>query len=86
MDYNYFATIVSPGIVFTAESQITTIFKGPRYMMFVGKDGNNIEYSFNGSTVHGRISINQIFNFGLRAGEKIWFRGIGTVDVHIWGV
>jgi len=55
-------------------------------MMFVGKDGNNIEYSFNGSTIHGRISINQIFNFGLRAGEKIWFRGVGTVDVHIWGV
>jgi hypothetical protein len=53
-------------------------------MMFVGVTGDDVEYSFNGVTTHGRISADQIFNFDLRNEDKIWFKGTGSVDVHIW--
>lgn len=85
-DFNYFGIITATGANFTVEPQVLTRFRGARRMMFVGVSGTNVEYSFNGATVHGRISANQIFNFDVRGEDKIWFRGTGVVDVHAWHV
>lgn len=85
-DFNYFLTVVSPGVDFTEDPQVLMTIRGARRMMFVGIAGSNVEYSFNGTTVHGRISANQIFNFDVRGEDKVWFRGSGTVDVHAWHI
>ena len=61
-------------------------FRGARRIMFVCVTGTNVEYSFNGNTVHGRISAGQIFNFDIRGEDKVWFLGTGEVDVHAWHV
>jgi hypothetical protein len=93
-DFNFFKTVtvtVTDGYdgydgYFSATPNITTAFRGARRMMFVGVSGVNVGYSFNGVHLHGRISAGQIFNFDTRAEDKIFFRGNGTVDVHIWHI
>lgn len=84
-DFNYFITATAESD-FTTDPQAYSTFRGARRMMFVGVTGTNVEYSFNGVTVHGRISSGQIFNFGPRAEDKVWFKGTGTVDVHMWHI
>jgi hypothetical protein len=87
-DFNYFSSVVvdiSDGY-FPESPQVQTAFRGARRMMFVCAAGTNVEYSFDGQHLHGRISSDQIFNFGPRAEDKIFFRGSGTVDVHIWHI
>lgn len=87
-DFNYFKSVVvniTDGY-FPTEAQVQTAFRGARRMMFVCAAGTNVEYSFDGLHLHGRISNAQIFNFDIRAEDRIYFRGTGTVDVHIWHV
>jgi len=76
----------SYGPIFPSQPQVITGFRGARRMMFVGVTGTNILYSFNGNTVHGRISAGYFFDFGPRAEDKIFFIGSGSVDVHIWHI
>lgn len=84
-DFNYFKTVTVSGLSdFATDPHVLTTFRGARRMMFVCPSGTNVEYSFNGTTVHGRISADQIFNFDGRNEDKIWFRGTGVVDVHCW--
>jgi hypothetical protein len=93
-DFNYFKTVtvvVTDGYdgydgYFGVIPNVVTGFRGARRIMFVGVNGSNIGYSFNGVHLHGRISAGQIFNFGPRAEDKIFFRGNGIVDVHIWHI
>lgn len=98
-DFNFFATVdgytdgytygsdgYADGYAFPVSPQVLTGFRGARRMMFVGVSGTNVEYSFNGTTVHGRISAGQIFNFGPRDEDKVFVRGIGEIDVHIWHI
>ena len=87
-DFNFYQrVVVTSGSFPTADSYDVLIkFRGPRRMMFVCSSGTDIQYSFNGNPVHGRISANQIFNFDVRNEDKIWFIGTGTVDVHAWHI
>lgn len=87
-DFNFYQrVIVTSGSFPTTDGYDVLIkFRGSRRMMFVCTSGTDIEYSFNGNTIHGRISANQIFNFDVRNEDKIWFRGTGTVDVHAWHI
>jgi hypothetical protein len=84
-DFNFFKTGTSTAS-FTVASDVLMNFRGPRSMMFVCVSGTNVEYSFDGVTVHGRISTGQIFNFGPRNEDKIWFRGTGVIDVQSWRI
>ena len=89
-DFNFFQTVTATSGSFPlaegTDPDVQMAFRGARRMMFVCVSGSNIEYSFNGNTVHGRISSGQIFNFDTRAEDKIWFRGSGEVDVHAWHI
>lgn len=86
-DFNYFKIVTVSGVAdFPVNPQVITLFRGPRKMMFRCVSGTNVEYSFNGTTTHGRISANETFNFGSRGEDKIFFKGTGTVDVHIWHI
>lgn len=85
-DFNFFQVVAVTAGSFTVDPDVQIAFRGARRMMFVCPAGTNVEYSFNGTTVHGRISSGQIFNFDIRGEDKIWFQGSGTVDVHAWHV
>ena len=86
-DFNYFKEITISGLTdFPSVAQAFAKFRGARRMMFVCTDGA-VEYSFNGNTLHGSMDTTKasaILNFGTRMEDKIWFRGTGTVQVHIW--
>jgi hypothetical protein len=84
-DFNFFQTVTSTAS-FAVTPDVTMRFRGPRSMMFIGVSGTSIEYSFNGTTTHGRISSGQILNFGQRNEDKIWFKGSGVIDVHSWRI
>jgi len=75
---------VTVSAAFTTTADVIVPIRNPMGFMFVCTSGTNIEYSFDGSTVHGRISANQIFQFQNRNESTMWFRGTGAVDVHVW--
>lgn len=87
-DFNHFSIVNASNAAFNPGPDVQIAFRGARRMMFVCSSGTNVEYSFNGNTVHGRISSGQIFNFDARSEDKIWFRssGGGVVDVHAWHI
>lgn len=89
-DFNFFQVVIASSGTFPLDPisnpDVLMRFRGARKIMFRCTSGTNIEYSFNGNTVHGRISANEIFNFGTRMEDKIWFRGTGSVDVHAWQI
>jgi hypothetical protein len=86
VSYNKFQIVSISGVSdFPVAEDILVDFRGIRHIMFVCTDGTNVEYSFDGTNIHGRISEDQTFNFGLRNESKIWFRGTGSIDVHVWG-
>jgi hypothetical protein len=89
-DFNFFQTVTATAGTFPValgtDPDVQMALRGARRIMFVGVSGTNVQYSFNGQVVHGRISAGQIFNFDVRAEDKIWFRGSGVVDVHAWHI
>jgi len=87
-DFNFYqrVTVTAGSFPTTDNADAVITLRGPRRMMFVCSSGTDVEYSFNGNTIHGRISANQIFNFDVRNESEIWFRGSGTVDVHAWHI
>jgi hypothetical protein len=87
-DFNFYQRVTATAGTFpvVGNPDVQIAFRGPRRMMFVCRSGTDVEYSFNGNTVHGTISANQIFNFDVRSEDKIWFRGTGVVDVHAWHI
>lgn len=82
--YDYFKIVETTTTDYPIEPDCQTYFRGSRRIMLVGKVGTNVEYSFDGVTTHGRISADQIIHLNLRIESKIWFKGTGTVDVHMW--
>jgi len=89
-DFNYYRRVTAVAGTWplpeTTNPDVQIAFRGPRRMMFVCTSGTDVEYSFNGNTIHGRISAGQIFNFDVRGEDKVWIRGSGVVDVHAWHV
>lgn len=89
-DFNFYQRVIAGAgsipVPDGTSPDVTMTIRGARRIMFVGVAGSDVEYSFNGNTLHGRISSGQIFNFDIRGEDKIWFRGTGTVDVHAWHV
>jgi hypothetical protein len=89
-DFNFYQRVTASAGSFPVTSgtapDVQIAFRGARRMMFVCGSGTDVEYSFNGQTIHGRISADQIFNFDVRNEDKIWFRGTGAVDVHAWHI
>lgn len=89
-DFNFYQRVVAVAGSFPlpegTEPHVQIAFRGPRRIMLVGISGSDVQYSFNGNTLHGRISADQIFNFDVRGEDKIWILGTGTVDVHAWHI
>lgn len=82
----HFQTVTVSGVgAFPAQAQVINPIRNPLSIMLVCSSGTNVEYSFDGETVHGRISANQSFTFLNRNEARVWFKGTGVVDVHAWG-
>lgn len=71
------------------------IVRGGSNAIFINEGAGTLEYSFNGTTVHGEItggatSANRVLTFTNRPMSKIWFRvktgssGPITVSVQAW--
>jgi hypothetical protein len=89
-DFNFYQRVVAVGGSFPLPAgtapHVQIAFRGARRIMLVCTAGSDVQYSFNGNVLHGRISANQIFNFDVRNEDKMWFLGSGTVDVHAWHI
>ena len=72
--------------------QVIIRFRGNQNLKLMILDAGKVEYSFNGSTVHGTLEFgksNASLDFLNRANKKIWFRYITntpTVRVEAWRV
>jgi hypothetical protein len=88
-DFNFYQEVVVSGVTeFPDMPQAIMGFRGPRRMMFICPSGT-VEYSFNGNTVHGKAvngEPSERLDFGTRAGDKIWVRGTGTLQIHCWHI
>lgn len=94
-DFNFFRNVTpgsgTPGtfvtdcdVVITFPTQTVTFWMGS------GLGAGNIQYSFNGTDVHGTIdSTGSIapatLTFENRPISKIWFSGTGIIRVEAWG-
>ena len=93
-DFNFFKKMTVVATEFGDQSidgnQPDMIITFPTYTVtFQLETDGSVEYSFNGTTVHGdmtagRFSANLIFEN--RVISKIWFKGAGIVRIEAWGI
>lgn len=98
-DYNFFKQ-VTPGSsgagVFGTDADVVINLKAPTYTVtFWAPTGTQVQYSFNGNTVHGTLDGSgattgpNYLVFENRVISKIWFTyiaGSGTVRVEAWAI
>jgi hypothetical protein len=91
-DFNFFEKIVVTETSFPTEPQGVIRFRGPQHLTFMLEAGTSVEYSFNGTTVHGDMTSgtsSAALDFLTRSNKKIWFRvisGSSTVRVEAWHI
>lgn len=104
-DYNFYAEKTIASSVFGADTAPdgysavdgyncnAFIWFKPEAIILVNKSTAVVEYSFNGTTVHGELdgtagSPTKSLTFYTRIQNKIWFRvksgGPGTIQIHSW--
>lgn len=87
--WNYFQVVSVDGYAFPSTPQVNFDFLSQGFS-FLNKSTKVIEYSFDGSTIHGTLdpSDNSVFlSFDSRTECKVWFRGddgYGSVRVEAW--
>jgi hypothetical protein len=86
-DFNYFNRVSVSHILFIEDPDVIFPFRGNPSFLLINEGVDIVEYSFNGTTVHGDLVPNTstsalIFNnCGI---SKIWFRVIGsTTDIRV---
>lgn len=100
-DFNFFQKLVvtattfggnsidgyQPDMIITFPTQTVT------FQLEAGSGVGAIQYSFNGNTIHGDMSVgttglitSNSLVFQNRVISQIWFKGAGTVRVEAWGV
>lgn len=93
-DYNYFQKVSVNTAAFATDcdSLITFTTQG---LMFLNEGTGVVEFSFNGTTVHGELDSTKAsagLSFDNRVVSKIWFRvktgssGPIVVSVTAWGI
>ncbi len=89
-DYNFFTKITVTDTSFPTNSQVTIPFSGQTGFSLVNEGSVKIEYSFNGSTLHGDLTPGTptaAIIFDNRRISAIWFRASSSsiVRVEAWG-
>ncbi len=91
-DFNFFRNVTpgsaTPG-TFVTNCDVVITFPTQTVMFWVPAASTNIQYSFNGTDVHGTLdgsltTAPRELIFRDRPISKIWFSGTGTVRVEAW--
>lgn len=88
-DHNFFALITVSNSNFNYYSDLYIPFSTytVTFQLQSGSGTPAVEYSFNGNTVHGDMTLNlpsQNLTFENRVISGIWFKGSGVVRVEAW--
>jgi len=88
IDFNrFFEATVSSGS-FLAEADTNLLIRGPSLHFYITNTGANpVEFSFNGTTLHGRVAASSERLFPFRRVSKVWLRvpsGSTTVEIEAW--
>ena len=89
--YNYFSVVSVVSATFPDDPQAVFGFISDGFA-FLNRGASVIEYSFDGTTVHGDLNpadTTKGLSFGGRVEDKVWFRvpaGASTVRVEAWGM
>lgn len=90
-DFNFFAKIDVTNTEFTSNAQVVFNFRNQIAFSLVNEGSAIIEYSFNGNTLHGDMTLGTpttALIFDNRRVSKIWFRvpggGSHRVRVEAW--
>lgn len=87
--FNYFKVITVDGYAFPTEPQAVFGFNSQGFM-FLNRGAHVIQYSFDGSNLHGDSNpadVSKGLTFDGRNECKVWFRGLdgyGPVRVEAW--
>lgn len=91
-DYNFFNKITVVATTFNTACDVLITFPTQTVTLFLeGTGAQRIEYSFNGNTVHGDMTIGQAsasLTFENRVISKIWFQAVSgepVVRIEAWG-
>lgn len=88
--WNFFEAVTVDVAVFPDTPQVNFEFLSQGFS-FLNRGANVIEYSFDGSTVHGDLDPGDAsagLTFDSRVESKVWFRYVGgssVVRVEAWG-
>lgn len=91
-DFNFFKNVTpgsaTPG-TFVTNCDVVITFPTQTVMFWAPAGSTNIQYSFNGTDVHGTLDGTSAVApkeliFQNRPISKIWFSGTGTVRVEAW--
>ena len=91
-DFNFYAEVtVANTASFPAEEQVFINIRGQRGLILHNTGGAEVTYSFNGNTVHGKLTAAggaaAIKQFDNRPVSKIWFycaSGSNVVRIEAW--
>jgi len=87
-DFNFFQKLTVSANSFNTDADMLITF--PTYTVtFQLESGGPIQYSFNGNTIHGDMTVglpSANLTFQNRVISKIWFKGTGVVRVEAWAI
>lgn len=98
VDFNYFQQFTITNTTFGGQSidgyQPSDIIRFPTYsVIFINTGSTPVNYSFNGTTLHGIIGASGtptgFLEFNNRVISLMWFSvssGSGSIQVHAWGI
>ena len=93
MDYNFFKKIDVSSSSFNEDYDMIITFT-TQGIFFLNEGSGVVEYSFNGTTVHGELdssNLTKFLSFDNRVVSTIWFRvkigssGTIKISVQAWG-
>ena len=85
VDFNRFFEATITSTTFQSDADTLLLIRGPSLHFYIRNGSvNELEFSFNGNTLHGRILANSERLYAFRRVSKIWFRAPGgNVDVEV---
>lgn len=90
VDFNYYKSFVVASTEFKTKADVQFRFRGQSGFSLMNMGDNVIEYSFNGTKVHGTLvpdTASEAIQWDLRRVDHIWFRapsGSSEVRVEAW--
>ena len=87
-DFNFFKKMLISSVTFGTNCDVIIPFSS--YSVIFHLEGlGNVQYSFNGYTIHGDMIdgyASETMTFTNRTISKIWFKGDGYIRVEAWGI